>query len=195
MNGGRLVASAWFLLGVGCQMRPYEVDPPEINARYSMKYQEPCNAWLRSPRTGYTYCSSPPLAVAVQGPKVEAPKVVAFTSVADGPTDEAALRTHGEALYNLKCVTCHQPNGAGVPGAFPPLVGAGGFYGDAKNHANIIVNGLNGEIEVLGVKYNGAMPKHAEYSDYDIAAVATFERTSWGNADGVVLPADVAAVR
>ena len=46
-----------------------------------------------------------------------------------------------------------------------------------------------------GVAYNGAMPPQGALSDYDIAAVATYERHSWGNNDGIVLPDDVKAVR
>jgi len=57
------------------------------------------------------------------------------------------------------------------------------------------VHGLQGEIVVLGTTYNSAMPPQGTLSDYDIAAVATYERHSWGNNDGIVLPADVAAVR
>ena len=32
-------------------------------------------------------------------------------------------------------------------------------------------------------------------NDIEIAAVATYERNSWGNDDGIVTPEDVAAVR
>jgi cytochrome c oxidase subunit 2 len=39
------------------------------------------------------------------------------------------------------------------------------------------------------------MAPHGHLTDYDIASVATYERHSWGNNDGIVLPTDVAAVR
>ena len=92
-------------------------------------------------------------------------------------------------------MACHQADGKGLPGSFPPLAGAGEYYGDPQNHARIIVHGLQGEIEVLGVKYNGAMPAQGNLSDYDIAAVATYVRNAWGNDDGIVTPEDVQAVR
>jgi mono/diheme cytochrome c family protein len=82
-----------------------------------------------------------------------------------------------------------------VAGAFPPLAGSGGYYGSPENHARIIVHGLQGSIVVQGVTYNGAMPAQGQLSDYDIAAVATYERSSWGNNDGIVMPEDVARVR
>ena len=68
--------------------------------------------------------------------------------------------------------------------------------GDAANHARIIVHGLSGPIEVQGVAYNGSMPPQGgQLSDYDIAAVATYERHAWGNNDGIVTPDVVASVR
>jgi mono/diheme cytochrome c family protein len=183
------------VLLAGCQFRPYEDDPLEVNARYAMKYQEPCSSWLRSPHTGFKYCASP--AFTVVPPTVEKPQVaaVSYTPMASGPTDEASLMAQGEAVYGAICVTCHQANGLGVPGAFPPLAGSGSYYGDPRNHARIIVHGLSGTIQVQGATFNGAMPAQAQLSDYDVAAVATYERLSWGNNDGVVLPEDVAAIR
>ena len=113
----------------------------------------------------------------------------------EGPTDMASLKERGEVIYNQFCKTCHQADGNGTPGAFPPLAGSGDYYGDAQNHARIIIEGLSGPIEVQGQSYNGIMVPHDHLTDYDIAAVATFERNSWGNADGIVLPEDVAAAR
>jgi mono/diheme cytochrome c family protein len=179
----------------GCQLRSYNMDPVEVSSRYALKYEEPCAAWLRSPATGYMYCSSP--AFSVVPATVERPVVKAstYSPMASGPTDEASLMAQGDDVYGAICVTCHQGNGMGVPGAFPPLAGSGTFYGDPRNHAKIIVHGLSGPITVQGVAYNAAMPGQAQLSDYDVAAVATFERLSWGNNDGVVLPEDVAAIR
>ena len=92
-------------------------------------------------------------------------------------------------------MTCHMENGEGQAGVFPPLKGAGEFYGDCTQHAGYVLNGLMGEIEVLGVKYNGAMPAQANLSDVEIAAVLTYERNSWGNDDGLCLPEVIAAAR
>lgn len=185
------------MVGLGCQLRTYEQDPQEVNARYSMKYTEPCNVWLTSRLTGYKYCSSPAFSVAAPTPPEFAakPAPAGFTSQATGPTDEAALKAHGEKVYGTICASCHQGNGQGVAGAFPPVAGSGAFYGSAENHARIIVHGLSGEIVVQGTTYNGAMPAQAQLTDYDVAAVATYERLSWGNNDGVVMPEDVARVR
>jgi len=102
----------------------------------------------------------------------------------------------GEEVYGQICAVCHQANGEGVSGAFPPLAGAGEYYGTGENQAYIIINGLSGEIEVLGKKYNGAMPGQGNVlSDYAIAAVGTYVRNSFGNDDGMITEEDVLAAR
>lgn len=103
--------------------------------------------------------------------------------------------TRGADVYAKICAPCHQATGKGIPGAFPPLAGSGAFYGSPQKHAGIIINGLSGPITVQGQAFNGAMPPQGSLSDLDIAAVATYVRNSWGNADGIVTPADVAAAR
>lgn len=180
-------------LSLGCT-RSWEEDSADLQAHYKYRHRGDCNAWATSPVTGYKYCASPafkpdvPPMVTTTGPS--------FASKAEGPTDEAALRAHGETVYTAVCAACHGADGKGLGTSFPPLAGAGSYYGEPANHARIIVQGLSGPIEVLGVAYNGAMPPQGGVlSDYDIAAVATYERTSWGNADGVVTPDVVASVR
>jgi mono/diheme cytochrome c family protein len=181
------------LLLVGCWQRPYLHDVPEISERYALHYDGQCNAWLTSHVTGFEYCSSPGFVVMPEQTVATGP---AFKSLASGPTDPASLTAHGEQVYGAICATCHQGNGQGVAGSFPPLAGSGAFYGAPENHAKIIVHGLSGAINVQGQAFNGVMPPQGgALSDYDIAAVATFERSSWGNADGPVMPEQVAGVR
>ncbi|MFZ5478463.1 MAG: c-type cytochrome [Myxococcota bacterium] len=179
----------------GCT-RPRAADNPEVQTHYQYRHKGKCNAWAKSAKTGYRYCASPPFQADVATVTVGAAAAPAFQSVADGPTDVDSLRAHGEKVYGATCASCHQGNGQGLAGTFPPLAGAGSFYGDPQNHAKIVVHGLSGPIEVAGQSYSGTMPPQGgALSDYDVAAVLTYERTSWGNADGAVLPADVAAVR
>ena len=113
----------------------------------------------------------------------------------------AWMMTEGANVYTtggsggVACITCHQAEGQGVPGAFPPLAGAGEIMGDCQTHAGYVVHGLQGEIEVAGVTYNGVMPAQGNLTDNEIAAVITYERKSWGNDHSVCMPADVAAAR
>ncbi len=96
---------------------------------------------------------------------------------------EQAL-AQGEKVYTSTCVACHQPNGKGMPPAFPALDGS------------VIVNGpLDAHIkQVLFGKANTAMAAFGtSLSDADIAAVVTFERNHWGNKTGDVVQAEQVA--
>lgn len=192
--GWMTVAAATALVGCG---RSYERDVDEVTARYGHKVED-CSSWLKSHRTGYPYCASPAFQVDVLASRV-VPLVQQQTGSAaevTGPTDLESLKTKGGELYGNICVTCHKADGNGDPGAgYPPLAGAGTFYGDARNHSRIVVHGLQGEIQVNGATFNGVMPPHGHLSNYEIAAILTYVRHSWGNNDGIVTPEDVAAVR
>lgn len=174
------------------------VDIRAVRSRYGGPQQ--CSSWLVSHRTGERYCSSPRLSVAeVRGDlALEAPELPDEPSGPDlslVTESKDDLMQLGEHVYGSVCVACHQADGNGLPGAFPPLAGAGDFYGDPQNMAKIIVKGLSGPITVKGVDYNGVMPPQGNLSDIEIAAVATYVRNSFGNNDGLVMKADVAAVR
>jgi mono/diheme cytochrome c family protein len=97
------------------------------------------------------------------------------------------------------CFTCHQPTGQGIPGQFPPLVNSDWVLGDKARLIKISLFGLMGEIEVNGVKYNGAMPPPGippgALTDNQIADVLTYIRNSWGNSASAVTPEEVASVR
>jgi mono/diheme cytochrome c family protein len=109
------------------------------------------------------------------------------------------LMTLGKEVYNnssLACKTCHMENGKGQEGVFPPLVGQEEHMGDCVKHAAIVIYGLNGEMVVDGVTYNGAMtPQGNMLSDMEIAAVISYERMSWGNDYGYCSPDDVKKAR
>ena len=88
----------------------------------------------------------------------------------------------GIAVYSANCQGCHGPAGAGVAGAFPPLAGNAAVQGDQTYVADVLLYGLQGQINVNGQPYNGVMPAWAEkLSDQDIAAVTSYIRGAWGN--------------
>ncbi|MGE9268794.1 MAG: c-type cytochrome [Verrucomicrobiales bacterium] len=100
----------------------------------------------------------------------------------------AHLRAEGSKLYS-KCVGCHQPDGQGQAGAFPPLAGSEWVTGDTEALALIILNGLSGPIEVKGTQWNSNMPAQADgLGAKELAAVMTFIRTEWGNDASIVTP-------
>ena len=95
------------------------------------------------------------------------------------------LFARGQKIYSAQCVACHQTNGQGVAGAFPPLAGSEWVLGHQEVLARILINGLNGPIKVLGNQYNGNMPAFGasglNLKPLDIASVLTYIRQSWGN--------------
>jgi mono/diheme cytochrome c family protein len=101
----------------------------------------------------------------------------------------------GKGVYNTYCMVCHQADGQGVEAMNPPLVGSDWVTGDKNRLIGVVLNGLSGEIEVNGVKYNNVMAAHNFLTDQQIADVLTYVRSSWGNNASAVTEAEVAAVR
>jgi mono/diheme cytochrome c family protein len=102
----------------------------------------------------------------------------------------------GRAIYTARCQVCHQPTGNGVPGVFPPLIGAERVLGPPAGLVLIILHGLAGPITVAGQVYNGAMPAWGSImSDAEVAAVATFIRQWETNRAPPVAPELVTELR
>jgi cytochrome c oxidase cbb3-type subunit 2 len=108
-------------------------------------------------------------------------------------SDDAAP---GRSLYITHCSACHQVNGEGLPGVFPPLKGSGVVNkDDASKHIHAVLDGMSGGT-VGGVVYPSAMPPFAGMlSDAEIADIIDFERSSWGNHGKPVTSVQVTAAR
>lgn len=105
-------------------------------------------------------------------------------TVADlsGPAPAApGAAVDGKALFAAHCAACHQATGKGLSGVFPPLDGSEWVQGDARVLANILLHGIDGEIEVAGVTYKGAMPAFQQLSDAELAGVISYVRGTWSN--------------
>lgn len=121
--------------------------------------------------------------------------------------DDAAVQTHqaevasaqpaldGAALYGQHCQACHQANGQGLAGAFPPLAGSDFLLADPERAIDIVVNGLNGPIRVNNVDYSGVMPAMSYLTDAEVAAILTHALNSWGNDGGTIAAAQVTSFR
>jgi mono/diheme cytochrome c family protein len=110
-----------------------------------------------------------------------------YVAGADAPKPvEISLFDRGAKVYRNQCAQCHQADGNGVPGVYPPLAGAEWVTGHPQVVSRILINGLNGPIVVKGSTYNGNMPAFGPsglgLSDKDIAGVITYIRQEWGNA-------------
>lgn len=116
--------------------------------------------------------------------------------VSAGPNPEA----HGRAIYNKPtCVTCHQADGNGTPGQFPPLTGSEWLKEKEPGRViRIVLNGLNGALDLNGKSFNGSMvPWRDTLTDEEIAAVLTYVRKdkAFGNNAAEVKPEQVKAIR
>ncbi|MGB7740369.1 MAG: cytochrome D1 domain-containing protein [Steroidobacteraceae bacterium] len=115
--------------------------------------------------------------------------------VAAGAAATPAQVHSGEKVYQTVCLACHQADGKGLPGAFPPLAGSDYLVGHKERAVGVVVNGLQGEVVVNGTKFNSVMPAMVQLSDQEIADALTYALNSWGNNGGAVSASMVAAER
>jgi mono/diheme cytochrome c family protein len=101
-------------------------------------------------------------------------------------------RQRGASVYLSYCSGCHQGDGKGVPGKFPPL--AGNPVVTAQDPGNVFRAILGGIPQRSGY---GAMPGFAaQLSNQQIADLVNYLRASWGNnAPANASVADIAVLR
>ena len=102
----------------------------------------------------------------------------------------------GREHFTVHCAACHQPNGRGITGAYPPLAGSSWVLEDPRRPIRIALHGLQGDISVDGVGYRGAMaPLGALLDDEELADLLTYVRNAWGNQADAVSAEQVALER
>jgi mono/diheme cytochrome c family protein len=88
----------------------------------------------------------------------------------------------GRAVFTAQCIACHQQDGKGVPGQFPPLAGNSDIFLARDFPARVVLFGMSGKITVKGQTIDGAMPPLGEVlKDEEIAAVVNYVRGAFGN--------------
>jgi len=87
----------------------------------------------------------------------------------------------GEALFAGTCSVCHQANGQGLEGVFPPLAGSDLLAKDPHRAVKIVLNGLSGSVTVNGKTFNSVMPPMSQLNDDELANILTYVSHSWGN--------------
>jgi len=89
--------------------------------------------------------------------------------------------TEGILLYRRNCANCHQADGAGLANLYPPL--ANSDYLKANKNAVIcsIRYGQQGPIKVNGKVYNRVMPPQLQLSALEVAEIATYIYSQWGD--------------
>lgn len=130
--------------------------------------------------------------VVVEAEEYEEEVLLAQQRLEQAQASNETWRVSGEAVYASNCTGCHQANGQGIAGAFPPLtehtVDLLRADGGREYLINLQLYGLQGPIEVLGANYNGNMPAWKQLSNDDIADVLNYTLHTWGNDE--LLPDD-----
>ena len=113
--------------------------------------------------------------------------------------EQQTLLARGAEVYNSLCITCHAPDGTGVPTAdakstmAPSLAGSPRVNGHRDYIVNAVLHGLTGAVD--GRTYPQVMVPMGTNDDAWVAAVSSYVRHSFGNRGGFVRTADVARVR
>ncbi len=109
-------------------------------------------------------------------------------------TQDATIQK-GAEIYQQKCAACHQINGEGISGTFPPLKGSDFLKTVTKSRiVKQIMNGSNNPMIVNGVTYNNSMPPQIS-NPSNAVAVANYILNSWGNNYGKVTLKDAQKVK
>jgi nitrite reductase (NO-forming) len=119
----------------------------------------------------------------------------ATSAAAKGELTREEQQKAGEALFAGTCSVCHQPNGQGLEGVFPPLAKSDFLMADLKRAIGIVLNGLTGPVTVNGKPFNSVMPPMSQLNDDEVANILTYVRNAWGNQDAQVSAAAVAEIR
>ncbi len=101
----------------------------------------------------------------------------------------------GENIYYRYCSTCHQLDGKGASGRFPPITGTDWVTGDKERLIKVLLNGMEGSLQIDGEVYNGVMPQHSFLNNKEIAEVLTYIRSNFGNDASAISIDEVKAIR
>lgn len=108
----------------------------------------------------------------------------------------------GETLYLEHCSVCHQPDGTGVPGLFPPLAGNPSVAADGEEEVmhflRTVIFGFHGGLIVDNQVYSGRMPPigyRGRVNDSELLELINYQRTAWGNAGRPVTFSELAKAR
>ena len=100
----------------------------------------------------------------------------------------------GKTVYTKTCVACHQAQGQGLEGAFPPLAKSDFLNADVNRAIGIVLHGKTGKVTVNGKTYESAMTPQP-LSVQEVADVLTYVYNTWENSKKVVTPEMVQKVK
>jgi mono/diheme cytochrome c family protein len=100
----------------------------------------------------------------------------------------------GKTIYQKNCITCHQADGKGMTGSFPPLAASDYLLKDKYRAIGQVLKGSMNKITVNGTDYQSVMPPQM-LNDSDVALVLNYVYHSFGNNGFTVSAAEVKSVR
>ena len=101
----------------------------------------------------------------------------------------------GQEIYKKYCLSCHQANGKGVSGMYPPLASNPNLKLSNDSLIFIVLRGKAGKIQVNGNDYVGIMAPHNYLSDEQVSNVLNFLLNGMNKFSGQVKVTDVTAIR
>lgn len=110
----------------------------------------------------------------------------------------AVIEHPGKKVYDALCLNCHQPEGKGLPGIYPSIVGSDWAGGDPQRLIKMLLHGLIGPIRVNKEEFKQLAPLPMPpmgLDDQQIADVLSYVRANFGNKAAPVKPDQVKAVR
>ena len=114
--------------------------------------------------------------------------------------DERMVR--GEVMYQQHCAACHQPDGKGIPGFFPPLAGNARVTSNdpamIQRYLDTIIFGYHGGLIVNRQLYSGQMPpigRFGRVNDDELLDLINYQRQAWGNGARPITARELAEAR
>jgi mono/diheme cytochrome c family protein len=92
--------------------------------------------------------------------------------------------------YQTHCANCHQADGKGLAGLYPPITAD--FLKNKNDLACLIRYGMSQPIVVNGKSYNRPMPANPTLKELDVAEIVTYVQVTWGNPNAAMMPVDSA---
>jgi len=121
--------------------------------------------------------------------------VLTFLASCDTAHSPAPQALVGKDLYEHYCSACHQADGQGIPGIWPPLAKSDYLMTDKSSAIETVLNGGRGPTVVNGQTYTRDMGPVGWLQDDQIALILSYVLSSWGNQGDPVSVDEVSKVR
>lgn len=123
-------------------------------------------------------------------------EMAAAAAGSDKTWSKDELVAAGKDVHEKQCAVCHQPNGQGMPPAFPALAGSKIVNGPLLSPDGKLIKNSHVDRVMNGKEGTAMQAFKNTLSDTELAAVITFERNSFGNTKGdLIQPALIKALR